>query len=257
MIANVSITDVYALARRNVFLAVTADSIELWEHRPLLLRRAVTLDRATLEAAIVLDRDPEHYNHDPDCALKITFDGGVSMFFDVRHRLDPGRLATYLSADIKRRHHRRERSPTIDEPNTPMFPTFYVEFDDHLEVVFFPHSIAYPRPKLSFVLLRPSKQTGAYLFRYNIHTPERGGKFYRADEAEDDQYGPELGERWLSALAFLNLDNTSATERLGTTQDKKDAWDYAKGSDVYAAIISQSSVIGYDLRAPQKSPAIQ
>jgi hypothetical protein len=115
------------------------------------------------------------------------------------------------------------------------FPTFYVEFEeDELQVVFCPHTRAYPRPMLSFVLLRPWKQLDAYLFRYNIHATERGGRFYPADDAQNDLYGPQLGQRWLRALDFLDLDNTSALDRRNATQERKDAWDYVKGSGVFA-----------------------
>ena len=123
-----------------------------------------------------------------------------------------------------------------------IFPTFYVDFDgDGLQVVFCPHTRAFPRSRLSFVLLRPWKQIDAYLFRYNIHMAEGGGRFYPADGARGDQYGRELGERWLKAHEFLNLDNKSATGRLTATQDQKDAWDHVKGSDVYAQRLITSS----------------
>ncbi len=105
-----------------------------------------------------------------------------------------------------------------------------VEFDDGLHVVFCAHSVAVPRPKLSYVDLR-SFWTGERLARFNVHESTGGGKFRLLDDSVD---GAELGVRWEEAHHYLDIDRQSPTLRLGITDERRTAWDHVKGSLVYA-----------------------
>ena len=108
--------------------------------------------------------------------------------------------------------------------------TVIVEFDDGLQVVFYAHSAAVPRPKLSYVELR-SFWTDEQLARFNVHESAGGGKFQLLDNSV---HGAELGARWEQAHHHLDVDRQSPTLRLGTTDELRFAWDHVKGSLVYA-----------------------
>lgn len=89
------------LPHRKLYLVITRDTMELWKHSPIRLRRAVSLNRHALKSAVVRDHDPEHYKDDPDCSLRFVFNGNVPLWLDVRHRADPRTLERYLTAEIK------------------------------------------------------------------------------------------------------------------------------------------------------------
>ena len=111
-----------------------------------------------------------------------------------------------------------------------------VDFDDAMQVKFYPYPGFTLRPKLSHVVLW-SFVAGKQLARYNVHTPDGGGKFCLV---HGHSYAKELGQRWEEAHDLLNIDALPTTERLGVTDDDRIAWDCVKGSLPYARRLSRA-----------------
>ena len=126
--------------------------------------------------------------------------------------------------------------PPIDEDPIfedfdDIFSTFFVDFDDGMQLAFHPYPEAPPR--LARVQLKFGA-TGQELARYNVHGTEGGGKF---SLVYGDEYRHELGVHWALAYQFLR-------PRPFTSRKRECAWSYLAGTLVYAERLQKSARTG-------------